>query len=72
MTFGASSRATLPVPVTLSFREAASCTLSESLDSDTLILNLPTAPVKDAGAPSGSLDTCMVNGSVVILFLRVR
>ena len=64
---GGFSRAMFPLPVILTSRDAASCTGISSLDSPAVMLNFPTPPPKDAGAPSGSLRTCTVFGSVTSL-----
>ena len=62
---GADSRARFPVPVTVTFSDAASWVFSESRVSSAFISNLPTPPPNEAGAPAGRGETCRVTGCVL-------
>ena len=62
--FGASTRETLPLPVTVTTSEAASCVFRTSLLSFALTEYSPTAPEKPAGAPPGRADTLTVIAGV--------
>ena len=64
-TFGASRSVVLPLPVTVIRSEAASWVSRESRVSEAFILNEPTPPPNEAGAPAGSALTCRVTGCVV-------
>ena len=57
---GASSRYTLPLPVMVTLREAASCAFTSFADSEAFMENFPTPPPNEAGAPAGSGDTLTV------------
>ena len=61
---GASSRAILPFPDTVTSSEAASCVFRESLLRRACTLNSPTPPPKLSGAPAGRADTCSVEAFV--------
>ena len=50
---GAESMVTLPLPDTVTIREAASLAEIESVENLALMLNCPTPPAKEDGAPAG-------------------
>ena len=64
MIFGASSSEMLPLPLMVTSRDAASWVLRLSLLTRALMLNLPTPPPKEAGAPEGSAETFIVTAGV--------
>ena len=71
LTFGSSSRATLPRPETVRMRDAASCVLSSSDVKRADIPKLPTPPPNEAGCPAGSGLTLTLSEGVVILLRMV-
>ena len=62
---GASTILILPVPDISTLREVASWAETLSETKPAVILNDPTPPVKEAGAPDGRADTFTVTGSLV-------
>ena len=71
VSFGAWMKGKLPCPVIFTVKVPAELAASWSAESDASMENLPTAPVKLAGAPAGSSLTVMFTRGVCNLRRRL-